>query len=242
VLATHFTEVVKAHAAELLTREEVMSLVVQLKDKAPKLVDEVLGDKLAGGSVKPVELQRVLQNLLRERVAIRDLEAILETLAEWSAKTKDLDVLTEYVRNSLRRSICQQYAVPAASRPAGGGHSDGGRQSGLRIVCVTLDPSLEQVIASHIDRGGGSTLVNMDARTASLISGQIITALRQVTAQGHQPVVIASPQVRAVVRQLLEPHLPAAAVLGYNEIVPSVEVESLALVAPPKDLTHAMAA
>jgi flagellar biosynthesis protein FlhA len=215
VLATHLTEIVKQHADELLTREEVNSLVAQLKEKSPKLVEEVVP-----GVVKPGELQKVLQNLLRERVPIRDLESILETLSDWGPKTKDLDVLTEYVRHALRRTICQQYAAPD-------------QNGSLRVVCVTLDPAFEDTINAYIDRSAAGTSVNMPAGVASKVASQIMRALQQVTAAGHQPVVLASPQVRGVVRQLLAPHLPGVAVLGYNEVVAGVEVESMSLVGAP---------
>ena len=108
VLTTHLSEVVKSHADEMLSREETNNLITQLREKAPKLCDEVLG-KVADTEaplVKAGELQKVLQNLLRERVPIRDLETVIETLGDWATRTKDLDVLTEYVRNGLRRTIC----------------------------------------------------------------------------------------------------------------------------------------
>lgn len=235
VLATHLTEVVRQHAAELLTREEVNNLVAQLKEKAPKLVEEVVP-----AMIKPGELQRVMQNLLRERVPVRDLETILETLSEWGARTKDLDVLTEYVRNALRRTICQQYAVPS-DVAAGAEAAANAASGGGRLVCVTLDPALEDVINAYIDRSSGSTAVNMPARVATQVTDSILSGLQQVVAQGHQPVVLASPQVRAVVRQLVEPRLPNAAVLGYNEVVPGVEVESVALVSPPSGVGLSMA-
>ncbi|MBL8885802.1 MAG: flagellar biosynthesis protein FlhA [Phycisphaerales bacterium] len=218
VMATHLTEVVKRHADELLTREEVGNLLEQLKEKAPKLVEEVVP-----GILKPTELQKILQNLLRERVPIRDLEAILEALAEWAPKTKDPEVLTEYVRNALRRSICGQYA---SSR-------DGGKP---KLVCVTIDPSLEDIINGYIDRAPGGTTVNMPARVANQIAEHVSRSMQMVLAGGHPPVVVASPQVRAVVRQILEPHISGIAVLGYNELVPSMEVESVALVMPPDSL------
>ena len=233
VLATHMTEVVKTHAADLLTREEVNNLLTQCKEKSPKLVDEVVP-----GIVKVGDLQKVLHNLLRERVPVRDLETVLETLGDWGGKTKDLDVLTEYVRNALRRSICQQYATPIVDQ-------DGARKAGgaaYRLVCVTLDPALEDLINAYIDRSAGATVVNMPARVAQAVSGQILESLRAVTAAGHPPVVLASPQVRAVVRQLIEPHLPAGAVLGYNEAVAGVEVESMALVMAPPGMGTAAAA
>ena len=224
VLATHITEIVRKHADELLTRDEVNNLLEQLKAKAPKLIEETIP-----ALVKPVELQKILQALLRERVPIRDLETILETLAEWGTRTKDVEVLTEYVRNALRRTICQQYSAPTERGGSGGGGSV------PRMVCVTLDPALEDQINAYIDRGAAGTTVNMPSRVAARISDQIIRALQTVINAGHPPVVIASPPVRAVVKQLLDPHLPTVAVLGYNEVVSGVEVESMALVGPPVD-------
>ncbi|MGE3107022.1 MAG: flagellar biosynthesis protein FlhA [Phycisphaerales bacterium] len=217
VLATHLTEVVRTHADELLTREEVNNLIAQLKEKSPKLVEEVVPTV-----VKPGELQKVLQNLLRERVSIRDLETILETLADWGTRSKDLDVLTEYARHALRRAICQQHAVTDPD----------GRQ---RLVCVTLDPSLEDQINAYIDRSAAGTSFNMPAAVAAKITAQIAKALKTPTSSGKAPVVLASPQVRAVVRQLLAAQLPTVAVLGYNEAVAGVEVESVAFVGLPTE-------
>src|SRR6185503_4139465 len=121
VLATHLTELVRSHAHELLTRQEVKNLIENLKARVPALIEEVIPTQ-----VKPGELQKVMQNLLRERVPVRDLETILETLGDFSSRTKDLDILTEYVRNALARSICKQYVDDRD-----------------RLWCVTLDPALE---------------------------------------------------------------------------------------------------
>jgi flagellar biosynthesis protein FlhA len=215
VLTTHLSELVKKHADELLTRDEVNNLLEQLKQKAPKLVEECLPS-----IVKPIELQKILQNLLRERVPIRDLETILETLADWGTKSKDLDVLTEYVRNALKRTISGLYALP----------DDTGRP---KIVCVTLDPTLEDQINGYVDRGPAGTTISMPSRLAGRIADQIVRGAQAIIAMGRVPVVIASPQTRAIVKQILEPHLPAAAVLGYNEIITGIEVESVALIMPP---------
>lgn len=220
VVATHLTEVVKTFAADLLTRQEVNELLAQLKARAPKLVEEVVP-----AMVKTGDLHRILQNLLRERVPIRDLETVLETLADWSGKTKDLDVLTEYVRNALRRTISQQYSVP----------TEEGRS---RLVCVTLDPTMEDLINAYIDRSAAGTSVTMPAHVASAVTAQIGRGIAQLTNAGHQPVVLASPPVRAIVRQLLEPTHPTAAVLGYNEVASGVEVESLALITAPPVSGH----
>ena len=193
------------------------NLLEQLKQRSPKLVEDTVP-----ALVKPADLQKILQGLLRERVSIRDIETILEALAEWAPRTKDVDVLTEYVRNALRRAICAQHAV--SSGPGK-----------LKLVCVTLDPTLEDLINGYVDRGPGGTTVTMPARTAARVADQVVRSLERVTSAGHSPVVIASPQVRAVVRQLVEPHLPGVVVLGYNEIVSGVDVESMALVMPPAD-------
>jgi flagellar biosynthesis protein FlhA len=215
VLSTHLAETVKRHADELLTRDEVNNLLEQTKQRAPKLVEETIP-----GVIKPIELQKILQNLLRERVSVRDLETVLETVAEWGPKTKDLEVLTEYVRNALRRGICQQYASP-------------GENGMPKLVCVTLDPTLEEIISGYIDRGPAGTNVTMPARTANRIADHITRALSPVVNAGHPPVVIASPPVRAVVRQIVEPHMSSIVVLGYNEIVAGIDVESMGLIMPP---------
>lgn len=218
VLTTHLLEVVKQYADELLTREEVSNLVEQLKQRAPKLIEQAVPEIVTYGL-----LQKVLQGLLRERVAIRDLETIVETLAEWKPRTSDPDVLIEYVRNGLRRTICRQYATDAAE--------PGARP---RLVCVTLDPDFEDYINGYIDRSPAGTTVTMPASGARLVAERVAAALRPVLTSGHSAVVIASPQVRAPVRQLVSPHLPGIAVLGYNEIVPEIEVESLGLVTMPE--------
>jgi flagellar biosynthesis protein FlhA len=225
VIGTHLTEVVRKHADELLTRDEVQNLLEQLKQRSPRIVEDTVP-----AMMKATELQKLLQNLLRERVPVRDLETILETVAEWGSKTKDLDVLTEYVRNSLRRTICQSIATPD---PATGVS---------RISCVTIDPALEEVVQAHIDRGPGGTTITMPSRMAQAIGQQIAAGLASLTGRGNLPVVVASPPVRAVIRQLVEPHVPSVVVLGYNEVVSGVEVESLALIAPPASVMAAAVA
>ncbi|MFK7758805.1 MAG: flagellar biosynthesis protein FlhA [Phycisphaerales bacterium] len=217
VLATHITELVKTYADELLTREEVNNLLEGLKEKAAKLVEEAVPSIIKVG-----ELQKVLQSLLRERVPVRDIESILETLADWGTKTKDLDVLVEYARNALRRTICAQYA-------------DTNEEGKLTLVCVTLDPRIEDQISAYIDRGAAGTVLNVPARVARDIAESVGNELGSVMARGRLPVVIASPQVRNAVWQILEPHVPGVAVLGYNEVVSGIDVESVGLVGPMGD-------
>ena len=216
VLATHLAEVVKTHADELLSREEVHNLLQGVKERAPKLLEEVIPEL-----IKPAELQRVLQNLLRERVPIRDLEAIVETLGDWAPKSKDVDVLTEYVRHTLRRTICEQYCEED--------------QDGIkRIFCITLDPAMEDLINSYVDRTAAGTVITMPPQTANMVATLIVEALHPLVAAGHQPLILASPQVRSPVRELVEPHLSNVVVLGYNEIVTGMQIESMGLVQAPE--------
>ncbi|MEQ8317426.1 MAG: flagellar biosynthesis protein FlhA [Phycisphaerales bacterium] len=223
VLTTHLTEVVKAHASELLTREEVGNLIEGVKDRAPKLVEEALA-----GSVKLADLQHVLQNLLRERVPIRDMETILEVLADWGGKTKDVDVLTEYVRNGLRRAICHQYAIDEGD----------GR---LVLSCATVDPAMEDLVSSYIDRGAETTTLTMPAGVSNAVAQEITRALEPVVNSGHAPVLLASPTVRAVLFQIMEPRLPGIAVLGYNEVDQKIELNAMGLVRPPGEAAVAHA-
>ncbi|MFG0330940.1 MAG: flagellar biosynthesis protein FlhA [Phycisphaerales bacterium] len=224
VLITHFTEVVKAHAEELITREEVNNLIANLKDRAPKLVEETIPS-----TVKVSDLQKVLQALLRERVPIRDLEIIVETLGDWSSQTKDIDILVEYVRNALKRTIAGQYATV---------DSEGQK----KLYCVTVDPNLEDVVASYVDRSGGGATISMPPSVANSISSSIAEALRPLLTAGRPPVVLTSPQIRGPLRRILEPMLPTAAVLGYNEAPQGLEVESVGLVRPPKETAATNAA
>jgi flagellar biosynthesis protein FlhA len=222
VLATHITEIVREHADELLTREEVNNLLEGLKEKSPKLVEETIPTIISIG-----ELQKILQCLLRERIPVRDLETILEVLADWATKTKDTDVLVEYVRNGLKRTICQMFShISENGKP--------------RLVCITLDPEFEDEMESFVDRSGGVTTISMPARVAQEFGSRISDALeRAASASGVTPVVICSPRVRAIVRQVVEPYAPTTGILGYNEVVSGVEIESLELVGRTENIKAA---
>ncbi len=212
VLATHISELVKRHADELLTREEVTNLIAQLKQKTPKLVEDLIP-----ALVKPSDMQKILQALLRERVPIRDLETIVETLAEWIPHTKDHDVLVEYVRNGLRRAICAQY-------------SEVDERGRSRLRCVTMDPALEDAISGYIDRSPAGTTFSIPPSLANRIARAVAETAQPLAEAGRKVVVLASPSVRAQVRQILEPHIAEVAVLGYNEVVRGTDVESVGLV------------
>ncbi len=217
VMATHFTELVREHAADLVSREEVCRLIEQLKNTSPKLVEETVPSV-----VKPAEVQRVLHNLLRERVPVRDLETILETMGDWVSQTRDPGVLTEYVRNSLRRSISQQHARPD-------------EQGALRIHCVTLDPELEELVSGHIERGPAGTTLTMPPARIQQVINSVAGSVEGLLARGYHPVVITSPTVRAQLWQILESRISGVAVLAYNEIEKGIDVESVGLVCLRKD-------
>jgi flagellar biosynthesis protein FlhA len=209
VLATHLTEVVRKHAYELLSRQEVKHLLDTLKEKSPAVVEEVVPTL-----VKPGEVQKVLQNLLRERVPVRDLETILETLGDFAGRTKDVEVWTEYVRNALARTICKQYL-----------------DADEKLWCVTLDPALEELINGHVQRTeAGGTTNTMPPRTQQQIVERIAAKVNEVAVLGKTAVVLCSPHIRAVVRRMIEGPLGSTAVLGLNEIVPEVNAEAVALV------------
>ncbi len=208
VLATHLTEIIKRYAHELLSRQEIKSLLDNLKLRAPALVDEVIPSIL-----KPGELQKVMQNLLRERVPVRDLETIIETLGDYAPRTKDLEVLTEYVRNALARTICKQYIDDQD-----------------KLWCVTLDPAMEELITGHIQRGEQGVMNSMPPATSQQIVGRIAEKVTQASSLGRQPVLLVSPQIRGVMRRMIEGALPATPVLAYNEVVSDVSAEAIGLV------------
>jgi flagellar biosynthesis protein FlhA len=208
VLATHLTEVIKSHAHELLTRQELKNLIENLKTRFPALVEEVIPTQ-----VKPGELQKVMQNLLRERVPVRDLETIVETLGDYSSRTKDIEVLSEYVRNALARTICKQYVDEQD-----------------RLWCITLDPTLEELINGHLERSDRGTTNTMPPQTAQQIVKQISTKMNELTSAGRSGVLLCTPQIRLAVRRMIETALPQVAVLAYNELASDISVEAIGLV------------
>lgn len=208
VLATHLTEIVRAHAHEMLSRQEIKNLLENLKQRSPAVVEEVVPT-----IIKPGELQRIMQNLLRERVPVRDLETILETLGDYGTRTKDLDVLTEYVRNALARAICKQYVDQED-----------------RISCVTLDPAVEDLIAGHVQRTEGGMMFSMPPNTQQQLISNIANRVNEAAVSGRSPVVLSSPAIRSVVRRMIESALPSTPVLGLNEIVPQIALEAVAVV------------
>jgi flagellar biosynthesis protein FlhA len=208
VIATHLTELIKSHAHELLTRQAVKNLLDNLKIRVPALIEEVIPTQ-----VKPGELQKVMQNLLRERVPVRDLETILETLGDYASRTKDLEVLSEYARHSLARTICKQYVDERD-----------------KLWCLTLDPAVEELVNSHLERTDRGTNNTLPPQTAQQLVQQIVAKSAELTQAGRSAVLLCGPQIRGAVRKMIEAGAPHLAVLGYNEIVPEATVEAVALV------------
>ncbi len=208
VLATHLTEVIKGHASELVSRQDLNSLLDSVKEKSPTIVEEVVG-----GTLKAGDVQKILQSLLDERVPVRDMETILETLGDWGNRTQDIEVLTEYVRNALARTICAQY-----------------RDGNNSLRCITLDPGLEDTINRHIDRSERGSFLTLPPAMANQIVQAILKNLNSLLDVGAHPVILCSPQIRLLLRRLLSPHLANVVTLAYNEIVKGVNIESVAMV------------
>jgi flagellar biosynthesis protein FlhA len=204
VLATHLTELIMTHADELLSREDVQSLVKHVKETAPSVVEELLPNVLSLG-----EIQKVLHNLLRERVAIRNLEAILETLADFGPRTKDIEVLTEYCRHRLAREICAGYAD---------------EESKLHVV--TLDPKIEREILDAIRQGETGEYIPIDPKRSDVIAVNTVQAVQPLVLVGHEPIVLTSAPVRRYFKRIVERRMPKIVVLSYNEIDPAVQLES----------------
>jgi flagellar biosynthesis protein FlhA len=196
-IVTHLTEVIKSHAWELLTRNEVQSLLDSVSKNYPKLVDELIPSNLTLGG-----LQRVLQNLLKERVPINDLITILETLLDYAASTKDAEVLTEFVRQSLARYITKQYTL-----------SDGG------VHVLTLDPRFERALIQAMEAGGA---INPDVVTKLMRT--IETAMTGDRMRGMQPIILCSTQARRFLRKIVERFLPAIVVLSNAELAPTARL------------------
>jgi len=203
VLVTHLTEIIKRNAHELLGRQEVKELLDVVKEKKPVVVEELVPDLLTLG-----EVQKVLQNLLRERVPIRDLAGILEALADGARASKDTDYLTECARQALSRTICRQYIGDEA-----------------KISVLTLHPKLEQDLAGSIEQTQLGAYPVLEPQVARQILNKLNESLENLTLRNLPPVVLCSSRVRLPFKRLTEKHFPNLAVLSINEIAPNIEVE-----------------
>jgi flagellar biosynthesis protein FlhA len=207
VLATHLTEIIKCHACELLGRQETKSLLDTVSTTHSKVVEDLVPKILSIG-----EVQKVMANLLKERVSIRDAVTILETLADYGPYTKNIAALTEYCRQALGRSICKTYQTDEGDLPV-----------------FTISPDLEKNISDGVIHSDQGSYLALEPRQAKDIMARFRHTVETAGNAGN-PVILCSPTVRMYVRQLLERFLPNVAILSHSEIPPSIRVLSLGMV------------
>jgi len=207
VMATHISEVIKQHAHELLGRQETQDLLDNLAKSYPKLIEDLVPNILGVGTI-----MRVLQNLLREGVSVRDLRTVLETLADYAPHTQDTDVLTEYVRHALSRSISTAYVQPDGALPV-----------------ITLDAKVENLIQNSIQHREHGSFLALDPLVAQKILDSLSTLISSFGG-GQQPVLLVIPQIRPHVRRLIERYFPSLAVLSHNEITSNIKIKSIGTV------------
>lgn len=195
VIATHLTEIIKRNAFELLGRQQTQNLLNALKEQSPALVEELVPNLLPLGGV-----QKVLQNLLRERVSVRDLNTVLETLADYAPRTKDPELLTEYVRAALRRSISKQYQDETGKLPV-----------------ITLDHRLEETLAAAVQRTDQGSFLSLEPSIAQRMLQALGRAAEDASLQNLTPLVLTNPGLRLPLRKLLEKVLPSLVVMSHNE-------------------------
>lgn len=208
VVSTHLTEVIKANAHELLGREETKQLIEHLRETAPILVEEVTPNPLSIG-----EVQKVLAKLLKEKVSIRNLPVIFETLADYGKMSSDTDLLTEYVRQNLARQITTMLV--------------GGDQ---RLQVITLSGKVEKIIADGIQQTEHGNYLSLDPNDSQAILETMASKLEELALMEQQPVILCSPAVRMYVRQLTDRYFPNVPIISYNELEASVEVQSVGVV------------
>lgn len=208
IIATHLTEVIRQHIAELLTRQDVQNLTNNLKETNPSIVEELVPKLMGLG-----EVQKVLQNLLREGISIRDLLTIFETLADYVSTTRDTDILTEYVRQSLKRAICAKF-FPANETTS----------------VVTLDPKVEQEIMGSVKQTEQGAYLTLDPEKTKAIIESVRTEVGKLESLGKNPIIITSPIVRIYFKRLTEDYFSDLIVVSYNEVESNVELQSVGMV------------
>lgn len=208
IIATHLTEVVRTHIDELLTRQDVQNLINNLKDSNQALIDELVPKLLNIG-----EIQKVLQNLLREGVSIRDLLTILETLADYAAVTRDTDVLTEYARQSLKRAISNKFFNRNES-----------------TTVITLDPNIEQEIMASVKQSEQGAYLTLEPEKTKQIIKATEDEVDKLEKMGKAAIIITSPIVRMYFKRLTQDYFKDLVVVSYNEIDSDIELQSVGMV------------
>jgi len=205
VMTTHLSEIIRRHAHELLGRQDVQRMLDYLKQSHPKVVEDLVPNLLPLGSVV-----KVLQNLLREQVPIRDLLAILETLGDWALLTKDPDALTEHVRHALARTLTKLHQAPDGS-----------------LTVILLGHAVEGALAEALQKGEHGRVLALDPKTAHRIMSSLGRQIELCTARNLQPVVLCSSPVRPAFKKLTDRFIPNLFVLSYDEILSTVDVRSI---------------
>lgn len=208
IIATHLTEVIRTHIDELLSRQDVQSLIENIKENHPTLVDELVPKLLGVG-----EIQKVLQNLLREGISIRDLPTIFETLADHAATTRDTDVLTEYARQSLKRAISGKYFP-----------------TNEVTNVITLDPKVEQEIMGSVKQTEQGAYLTLDPEKIKGIMSALEEEIKKLEDLGKNPIIITSPIVRMYFKKLTEDYFRDLIVVSYNEVESNIELQSVGMV------------
>lgn len=207
IVATHMTEIIRRYIHELLSRQDVQTLIDNVRAAYPAIVDELIPKLMTLG-----EIQKVLANLLREGVSIRDMVTILETLADYAPVTRDPDMLTEYVRQALGRAISKSCL------------------SGRNPEVITLDPRIEQMILESVQKTEAGSYMAIEPSLSNKIISSTAKLSEKMAQSGKQPVVLASPVVRLYFKRLTENAIPGLVVLSYNELDPSLEVNAVGMV------------
>ncbi len=208
IIATHLTEIIRQHISELLSRQDVQGLVNNIKESNPVLVEELVPKLLGLG-----EIQKVLQNLLKEGVSIRDLQTIFETLADYAPTTRDTDILTEYSRQALKRAISRRF-FPANETTS----------------VITLDPKIEQEIMGSVKQTEQGAYLTLDPERTKRIIAAVETESRKLEDLGRSPIIITSPIVRMYFKRLTEDYFKDLIVISYNEIESNIELQSVGMV------------
>ncbi len=208
IIATHLTEVIKGHIHELLTRQDVQNLINNIQEANQTLISELVPKVLNIG-----EIQKVLQNLLREGISIRDLVTVLETLADYAPTTRDTDILTEYVRQSLKRAITRKYFP-----------------QGETTSVITLDPKVEQEIMDSVKQTENGAYLSLDPEVTKEIIASLQNEMQKLEDLGRSPIIITSPIVRMYFKRLTQDYFRDLIVISYNEIDSNVELQSVGMV------------
>ena len=208
IIATHLTEVIKSHIAELLTRQDTQNLINNIKESNPTLVEELVPKLMGVG-----DIQKVLQNLLEEGISIRDLLTIFETLADHASTTRDPDILTEYVRQSLKRAISNKFFMPMDTTSV-----------------VTLDPTLEQEIMGAVKQTEQGGYINLAPDRVKKIINSVESEVAKLEEMGKTPIIITSPIVRVYFKKLTADYIRDLIVISYNEVENNVELQSVGMV------------